>query len=56
MVQVERHAHAGAAVEQGAHGQGEVFDFVSLAQRFALGRQPGDADQFGFGERVGGEE
>ena len=47
----EGHAHAGAAVEQGTHGQGEVFDFVSLAERFALGCQAGDADQFGLGNR-----
>ncbi len=46
---LEGHAHAGAAVEQGTHGQSEVFDFVSLAEGFGLGRQARDADQFGFG-------
>ena len=51
MVQFERHAHAGAAVQQGTYGQGEVFDFVSLAQRFAFGGQAGDADEFGFRKR-----
>ena len=41
----EGHAHTGTAVEQGTNRQGEVFDFVSLAERFALGCQSGDADQ-----------
>ena len=53
---VEGHADAGAAVEQGPHGQSEVFDFVSLAERFGLGSQPRDADEFGFGGRVRGGE
>ncbi len=32
----ERHAYAGAAVEQGTDGQGEVFDFMPLAQGLTL--------------------
>ena len=29
-------------------GQGEVFNFVPLAQRFALGGEASDADKFGL--------
>ena len=45
----EGHANAGAAIQQRADRQGEVFDLVSLAQRFALRGQTGDAYELGFG-------
>ena len=51
----EGHARAGAAIEQGANGQGEVFDLVSLANGFSLSCEAGDADQFGFGVRKKGK-
>ena len=38
-------AVAGAAVQEGTRGQGEIFDVVPFAKGFALGRQPGDANQ-----------
>ena len=49
------HADAGAAIQQGAYGQGEVFDVVSLAERLALGSKAGDTDQFRLGERQEGK-
>src|SRR5690349_16910813 len=45
----EGHASAGTAVQQGADGEGEVLNLVSLAERFALGGETGNADEFRFG-------
>src|ERR1700676_3578994 len=53
----ERHAHASAAIEQGADGQREVFNFVPLKEGFSLRCQASDADEFGLGiekKRQGG--
>src|SRR5579864_2733635 len=41
----ERHARAGAAVEQRPHRKRKVLDFMPLAHTFAMRRQPGNAAQ-----------
>src|SRR2546428_10117129 len=45
----ERHADAGAAVEQGTDGQGEIFHLVSLAEGFTVRGEAGNAHQPGPG-------
>src|SRR5271167_5049705 len=45
----EGHADTGAAVEQGTDREGEVFNFVSLAQGFPLRSEPSDTNEFGLG-------
>ena len=46
----ERHASNRAAIEQGPHGQREIFHIVSLAKGFALGCEARDADELGAGQ------
>src|SRR5580700_1592463 len=47
----EGHADTGAAIEQGADRQGEVFDVFSFSKRFAISRQAGDSYKLGLGVR-----
>ncbi len=51
----ERHARRIAAIEDGARGDGEVFDVVALGERLALGCKTRDADKLRAG-RLDGEE